>query len=134
MLGTHVDNVVPTASVPLESFIPRDRRRALAAGHELADRTSGAALFADISGFTPLTERLAATYGAQRGAEGLNSTLNRVFSALIDDLATVDGEVLYFSGDAITCWLAGDDGRRALDVRDGDAAHDGSGGPGRGRR
>ena len=40
-----------------EAYIPGDRRRALAAGVELPDRVHGAALFADISGFTPLTRR-----------------------------------------------------------------------------
>jgi adenylate cyclase len=39
-------------------YIPMDRRQALAQGQTLPDRTSGAALFADISGFTPLTEAL----------------------------------------------------------------------------
>lgn len=40
------------------AYIPLDRRRALAAGAELPVHTSGAALFAHISGFTPLTEAL----------------------------------------------------------------------------
>ena len=44
------------AAVP---YIPMDRRQALARGAMLPTRTPGAALFADISGFTPLTEALA---------------------------------------------------------------------------
>jgi len=40
-----------------EAYIPSDRRRALAPGDELPDRVEGAALFADISGFTPLIPR-----------------------------------------------------------------------------
>ena len=39
-----------------EAYIARDRRRALAARESMPDRVTGAALFADISGFTPLTE------------------------------------------------------------------------------
>jgi len=35
------------------SYIPMDRRHAMAQGRTLADPTHGAALFADISGFTP---------------------------------------------------------------------------------
>ena len=52
-----------------EAYIARDRRRALASGVELPDRVFGAALFADISGFTPLTEALAGELGpaARRG-------------------------------------------------------------------
>jgi predicted ATPase/class 3 adenylate cyclase len=96
-----------------EAYISRDRRRALAEGLELPDRVRGAALFADISGFTPLTEALAEEFGAQRGAEELTARLNLVFHALIDDLDRMGGDVISFSGDAITCWLDGDDGSRA---------------------
>ena len=96
-----------------EAYIPGDRRRALAGGAEIADRVRGAALFADISGFTPLTETLANELGAQRGAEELTAHLNRVFHRLIDELDRFGGHVIYFSGDAITCWIDGDDGLRA---------------------
>ncbi|MEO7243698.1 MAG: tetratricopeptide repeat protein [Rubrivivax sp.] len=96
-----------------DAHIPGDRRRALAAGVELPDRVEGAALFADISGFTPLTELLALELGPQRGAEHVTAHLNRVFGALISTLGQYGGEVIYFSGDAITCWLDGDDGLRA---------------------
>jgi class 3 adenylate cyclase len=96
-----------------EAYIASDRRRALAAGRAMPDRVHGAALFADISGFTPLTEALANELGAQRGAEELTANLNRVFHALIEDLHRCGGNVIYFSGDAITCWLDGDDGARA---------------------
>ena len=47
------------ASLGLEAYIPGDRRRAIAIGAPMPDRVRGAALFADISGFTQLTEALA---------------------------------------------------------------------------
>ena len=97
----------------LQAYIPGDRRRALARGEAMPDRVHGAALFADISGFTPLTEALSAELGAHRGAEELTKHLNRVFHALIEELHRFGGEVIYFSGDAITCWFDGDDGARA---------------------
>ena len=97
-----------------EAYIARDRRVALAAGVELPDRVFGAALFADISGFTPLTEALAAELGPERGAEELTANLNRIFHAIIAELDRFGGDVIYFSGDAITCWLDGDEGIRAL--------------------
>jgi class 3 adenylate cyclase/tetratricopeptide (TPR) repeat protein len=97
----------------LDAYIPGDRRRALALGTPMPDRVRGAALFADISGFTPLTEALARELGPQRGAEALTEHLNRVFHALIEDLDRFGGHVIYFSGDAITCWIDGDDGLRA---------------------
>ena len=97
----------------LEAYIPGDRRRALATGTPMPDRVRGAALFADISGFTALTETLANELGPQRGAEELTANLNRIFHALIAELERFGGHVIYFSGDAITCWLDGDDGARA---------------------
>jgi class 3 adenylate cyclase len=103
--GVHVDEP--------EAYIPRDRRRALGEGRALPDRVRGAALFADISGFTPLTEALANELGAQRGAEELTASIGRVFHAVIEELDRRGGDVIYFSGDAITCWLDGDDGTRA---------------------
>ena len=96
-----------------QAYIPGDRRRALACGVAIPDRVRGAALFADISGFTPLTDALARELGPQRGAEELTGHLNRVFQALIDELDRFDGHVIYFSGDAVTCWLDADDAATA---------------------
>ena len=95
-----------------DAYLAGDRRRALGEGRQLSDRVWGTALFADVSGFTPLTEALANELGPQRGAEELTAHLNRVFHAVIDDVDRYGGEVIYFGGDAITCWLDGDDGRR----------------------
>src|SRR5262249_39492882 len=95
------------------AYIPGDRRRAMAAGTTLPTRARGAVLFADVSGFTPLTEALANELGSERASEVLTGHLDRVFHAVIAELHRFGGVVLYFSGDAITCWLDGDDGLRA---------------------
>ncbi|GAB4118683.1 MAG: adenylate/guanylate cyclase domain-containing protein [Roseiflexaceae bacterium] len=92
----------------LYAHIPTDRRHALAAGVDLPERTTGAALFADISGFTPLTESLVRALGPQRGAEELGRQLNQIYDALIDQVDRFSGSVLSFSGDAITCWFDDD--------------------------
>ena len=94
-------------------YIPMDRRHALAHGVTLPDRTQGAGLFADISGFTQLTEALVRELGPQRGAEELTRYLNLVYDAVIDELHRFGGSVIAFAGDAITCWLDGDNGLRA---------------------
>lgn len=94
--------------------MPMDRRHALFRGEALPASAVGAALFADISGFTPLTESLVRALGPQRGAEELTHFLNRVYDALIAELYEYGGSVIGFSGDAISCWLDGDDGRRAI--------------------
>jgi class 3 adenylate cyclase/tetratricopeptide (TPR) repeat protein len=58
-----------------------------------------AVLFADISGFTALTERL-----AQEGLEGvedLSRLLNDYFGQLIDTIITNGGDIVKFAGDAL---------------------------------
>jgi predicted ATPase/class 3 adenylate cyclase len=95
------------------AYLPADRRQALEHGESLPDRTIGSALFADISGFTPLAEAMARELGPQRGAEELTACLNRVFDALIAEVDRYQGSVVGFSGDAITCWFDRDWGNRA---------------------
>jgi predicted ATPase/class 3 adenylate cyclase len=98
----------------LRVYIPMDRRQAMARGQEsLPDRAHGVVLFADISGFTPLTEILAQELGPQHGADELTQQLNLVYEALITQVHHYRGSVIGFSGDAITCWFDGDDGLRA---------------------
>ncbi len=87
------------------AYVPIDRLLALASGQELPNRTQGAGLFADISGFTPLTEALVRQLGPQRGAEELARRINQVYDALIAELQRFKGTVIGFSGDAITCWF-----------------------------
>ena len=58
-----------------------------------------ALLFADISGFTRLTERLAAK--GPVGAEELTLALNRYFGDLIEIVGEYGGDVLKFAGDAL---------------------------------
>jgi len=96
----------------LRVYIPMDRQQALARGRPLPDRTSGAALFADISGFTPLTEALTRALGPLRGAEELTHQLDRVYDALVAEVDRYGGSVIGFAGDAITCWFADRDAGR----------------------
>ena len=97
----------------LSAFIPMDRRHALASGLTLPDRANGTVLFADISGFTPLTQALAQEMGRQRGPEELVRILNSVYNPLIEAIHRYRGSVVGFAGDAITCWFDLDDGLRA---------------------
>lgn len=98
----------------LLAFIPEDRRIALSKGVDLPDRAFGSVLFADISGFTPLTAALALELGVQRGAEEVLNQINPVYEAIIGELHRYGGSVMGFAGDSITCWLNGDDGARGV--------------------
>ena len=101
----------------LAAYIPQDRCHALACGTPLPDRTGGAALFADISGFTPLTEALRLALGPRQGSEALTDQINTTYDALIAQVDAYHGSVIGFAGDAITCWFDAADGpaaRRAV--------------------
>jgi predicted ATPase/class 3 adenylate cyclase len=52
--------------------------------------------------------------GQKRGAEEVLVYLNPVFDSLIGELHLYGGVVIGFAGDSITCWLEGDNGRRAV--------------------
>jgi len=110
----------------LIAYLPEDRAHALACGADLPDRTDGAALFADISGFTPLTEALTQTLGSRAGAEVLTDQINAVYAALTTAVARWHGSVISFAGDAVTCWFDAVDGpaapRAAACARDLQAA------------
>ena len=101
----------------LAAYIPTDRRYALAKGADLPDQAQGSALFADISGFTPLTDGLVQALGPQRGAEELTRWLNKIYDALIADIESYRGSVISFSGDAVTCWFDDQNGEEWDDAR-----------------
>ena len=88
-----------------EAYIAGDRRQALLAGIDLPDRVSGAALFADISGFTPLTEALATELGAAAARRSSPPRWTGSSASLLGHCTPTGGSVVYFSGDAVTCWL-----------------------------
>lgn len=90
----------------LGAYIPIDRRLTLAQGQALPDRMQGTALFADISGFTRLTDALLRALGPRRGSDELTRWLNQVYDALIREVQAYQGSIISFSGDAITCWFS----------------------------
>jgi predicted ATPase/class 3 adenylate cyclase len=66
----------------------------------ISEHFPAAVLFADISGFTALTEYLAQQGPA--GAEVLTRELNTYFGRLIDIITLHSGDVIKFAGDALT--------------------------------
>jgi len=110
----------------LSAYLPQDRLHALARNETLPDRTIGSALFADISGFTPLTEKLRKELGPRRGAEELSKQLEAVYTALITEVEKYGGSVIGFAGDAMTCWFEAtvDLGGSIADVKGQSTHHD----------
>jgi class 3 adenylate cyclase len=72
----------------------------------------GSLLFFDISGFTPLTERLAKR--GKAGIEQLIDTPNRVLAPLVGTGGALGADTLKFGGDALfLLFSGGDHARRA---------------------
>lgn len=90
----------------LTTYVPRlllDGRGRAGPEHWEVD---GSLVFADISGFTRLTERLSRQ--GKAGAEEMVTTISHVFTALLS--ATADGgDVLKFGGDALLILFTGAD-------------------------
>jgi class 3 adenylate cyclase len=94
---------------PLGPYVPR----ILAEGDLLTPRcweADGTLVFADVSGFTRLTERLSKR--GKIGAEEIVQTISAVFTALLSASADDGGDVLKFSGDALLLFYDGDDHAR----------------------
>ena len=89
----------------IASYIPQDRLRVLAINSTLPDHTNGSAIFADISGFTTLTEKLTQTLGPRKGVDELSHTLNKVYTALIDQVENYGGSIISFAGDSVIGWF-----------------------------
>ncbi len=95
----------PTLLPAIAPYVPAALIHAVTADPAFTDAPvttsfEAAVLFADVSGFTPLTEAL-----AQKGPEGpeeMRTLINRYFTAMIDLTRAEGGDVVKFSGDAMT--------------------------------
>lgn len=63
----------------------------------------GSLLFADLSGFTALSEKLSVL--GKQGAEEISAVVNRLFNALVDEVIAHQGGLLKFGGDALTAFF-----------------------------
>lgn len=63
----------------------------------------GSLLFADLSGFTALSERLSVL--GRQGAEEVSAVVNRLFAVLLHEVQARNGALLKFGGDALTVFF-----------------------------
>jgi class 3 adenylate cyclase/tetratricopeptide (TPR) repeat protein len=70
------------------------------------DLRPGAFLFADVSGFTALSEQLQQAGGVE-GVETLTEVINDYFATMLEVLAKADGQLLKFAGDALLAFFPG---------------------------
>jgi class 3 adenylate cyclase/tetratricopeptide (TPR) repeat protein len=101
------EGLSPAAYVP--RLLPAWAAAEPGSAHRVID---GSLLLFDITGFTPLTERLARR--GREGAEELSNLLDTVFSQLLMDAEDEGGDLLKWGGDALLLLFDGaDHGRRA---------------------
>jgi len=112
----------PALANVLASYVPRLIHRRIIADPSpietpVSDDLQAAVLFADISGFTLLTERLAEK--GPTGVESLARILNEYFGQLIDIIHEYGGDVVKFAGDAvIAVWnISSDEGTAGSPTR-----------------
>src|ERR1041384_7923941 len=67
---------------------------------------NGSVLFADLSGFTALSEKLSSL--GKQGAEEVSLIINNLFGAMVEELHRYRGSLLKFGGDAITAFFDAD--------------------------
>lgn len=97
-----------SANARLTPYVPRLVIDWLRVSPESARRTvDGSLLFADISGFTRLSEALARR--GKVGAELMRDALNEVFTSLLDDAYDYNASLIKWGGDAILLLFDGDD-------------------------
>eukprot|EP00055_Hartaetosiga_balthica_P015029 m.86392 g.86392 ORF g.86392 m.86392 type:complete len:1302 (-) comp8758_c0_seq1:118-4023(-) len=94
----------PSKTTQLTSFISRQLHKYLLTVDEQIEEPTGttkhgAVLFADASGFTKMTQQLSRH---ENGAEELSKIINAFFSPLLTIVDTFGGDVVKFSGDALT--------------------------------
>lgn len=96
-----------------EAFVPRIAQRLFLADGEAptrprAEAILAAVLLADVSGFTPLVERL--SQQGERGPEEVQRVVNLCFGRLTAAVEEAGGDVLKFAGDAaLALWPADDE-------------------------
>lgn len=92
----HLDALLTT----VKTYLPRPVVLApQPAGEPAGGMQQGVFLFGDVSGFTPLSERLKPL--GQEGAERITDIINRLFSQLVGLLFAHGGTLLKFGGDAL---------------------------------
>ena len=97
-----------TGTARSDPYVPRMLLGRLARPDDgLVETLDGTMVFADVSGFTRLSERLARK--GKEGAEHLVDAINTCFSALLADAYPRGGSLLKFGGDAMLLWFAGDE-------------------------
>lgn len=100
-LHRSISSFLPSYIAENEQLLTRDYYGSL---------TEGTFLFADVSGFTALSEKLMQKAGAD-GIEVLTKIFNDYFSTMLEILAKSEGQLLKFAGDALLTFFPAEAGK-----------------------
>ena len=95
----HLYRLIDTTTTYLPAHIVDRILRDPVPGQISGEFVKGSLLFADISGFTAMSERLSRI--GREGAEEITGIVNRYFSAMLTLLREYDGYLVKFGGDAL---------------------------------
>ncbi|MBU0494690.1 MAG: AAA family ATPase, partial [Chloroflexi bacterium] len=119
--GRHLQDVLRTVLTYLPQYVAQARLADPAAPAVAGSFAHATLLFADIAGFTAMSERL--TQLGREGAEVITGIVNEYFAVMLDIMARHGGDLFKFGGDAILVCFQGDDGaargcRTALEMQE----------------
>ncbi len=95
----HLIELLKTLSAHLPAYLVEEVLQNPAPGQTGGRFVDGALLFADISGFTAMSERLSRI--GREGAEEITLIVNRYFGAMLNILREHQGQLIKFGGDAL---------------------------------
>ncbi|MCP4541245.1 MAG: AAA family ATPase [Chloroflexi bacterium] len=110
---THLSELLKTIHTLLPPYLIEQVVRDPTPGRTWGKFVDGTLLFADISGFTAMSERLSRI--GREGAEEITAIVNRYFSTMLSILKDHDGQLVKFGGDALLgLFLEPDSATRAV--------------------
>jgi len=95
-------SILHLLSTYLPAHLVQEKMRRPAPGQARGQMLAGSLLFSDVSGFTALSEQLAAL---EDGAEQLTDLMNRYFERMLTILSWSGGILLKFAGDALLVYF-----------------------------
>ncbi|VAW30833.1 Adenylate cyclase / Guanylate cyclase, partial [hydrothermal vent metagenome] len=95
----HLASLLEGTTSHLPASLVRQVRRQPEPGQTDGEFVEGTLLFADISGFTTMSEQLSQI--GREGAEEVTAVVNSYFDAMLDILRAHEGQLIRFGGDAL---------------------------------
>ncbi len=105
--ATHLDALLHAVSTYLPRYLVEEQLRDPQPGRVSGQFREATIMFADISGFTAMSERLSKR--GEEGAEKITNIVGDYFTTMLDVTAGQGGDLLKFGGDALLVAFFGDD-------------------------